>query len=161
MRMRSGSWSLFALGLISSALYAGPPLCGQNGETYPETPFALQVRLATTEAAVGDRVEAEYALTNLTDRPVAGCAEGWHDFNLWGTVRVKGWVTTSVCGSPVENAFRLPPHSTLIWKSQIEVLDVGTGPARLVGLLSSGCGLWSGTVRAEPVPLTILPAKPK
>ena len=132
-----------------SSLWAPP------GETYPDDPFRLEVKISRSEVAVGESLTMHYILTNTTAHAVAACADGWGDFHVLGTRRDKGQASISLDAVRPNMVFRVPPHASMVWQAEIVIPDVGTGPASIRGTLRSSCSLWSGTVVSEPVRVTI------
>ena len=59
-----------------------------------------------------------------------------------------------------ERVFRIPPHASLVWRTDIEAPDVGAGPATIRGIVHSTCSLWSGSVVSDPVTVMIRPGAP-
>ena len=139
---------------VASCAHA--PFCKVESEVYPETPFTLDVKLGSDEATIGGRLSVEYVLSNVASVPVGACVEGWDEHHFIGTSGNKGLVHASFDGVPLASVVRLAPGTSLIWRREVEVPDVGAGPARFVGIFSSRCWLWSGTVKSEAVDVNLV-----
>jgi hypothetical protein len=141
--------SIFAASCAPKVLWA--PL----GETHPDDALTLQVKVTPGEASSGDSIALEYLLTNVTDRAVSGCADDWGGYHIWAKNSEQG--EQAVRNDRVEpsRVFRIPPHATLSWKTNIVLKNLAAGDATIRGIFRSTCSLWQGTAISQPVQLVI------
>jgi len=152
--------SLLVLALVSVQCASRGLAEKQPGEIYPSKPFTLQLRVSPPETVMGAPLTLEYVLTNTTEVAVAACADSWNSYHVWGTRGEKGHETLSLDAVPPERVFRIPPHASLVWRTDIKAPDVGAGPATIRGIVHSTCSLWSGSVVSDPVTVMIRPGAP-
>jgi hypothetical protein len=75
-----------------------------------------------------ERVRVKYVVENVGTRPVAGCYTFKGGYDLWGTKDIRQSI--SVVDHPVcVELFTLAAGGTASWSIEIEVPDVGEGPA--------------------------------
>ena len=116
--------------------------------------FRLAIRVSPLEIAPGEQLTLEYELTNVSGHAVSACTSGWL-YHILGTQRERGEASIANDGPARDQLFTLPPHMSLVWRRTIAAPDVGVGRATVRGSFSSTCESWSGTVSAEPVPVTM------
>ncbi len=132
------------------------PFCQGVGEVYPDKPFELEVQLSAQEATIGSRLHVQYVLTNTSAAPVGACPLDWDEYHFIDTTGNRGLVHASTGGASEANVVRLAPGTSLMWARDVEVPDVGVGPARFIGIFNSWCWLWSGKIMSKPVELTLV-----
>src|SRR5688572_17331854 len=86
--------------------------------------------LERSTATIGDVVQATYFVVNIGSSVIDACFGESKGYNMVGSVTAMGRSSTS-SHSICKSRFRLAPGQKAIAELAIEVLDVGTGPARV------------------------------
>lgn len=119
----------------------------------PAGPLSLRVSLATSEVIVGAVAKVTCRLTNETDDAFTGCADDWSAGVWWGAAGIRATTIETAYSCPAAGHFRLPPHATRTWTTDVKVLNVGLGEGRFVGVVRSSGDTWSGETRSPAVPV--------
>jgi hypothetical protein len=134
-----------------------------KNEEYPQHPFVLTASVDRETARIGDTLRVSYRLANTSDVAISTCASGWTEYSIvGGDGKSKGIVIVHKDGISSFNFLRLPPHTTLSWESDCEILDVAPGTGAFIARFqsSSMCSyLWQGKVESTSIPITVLPAE--
>jgi hypothetical protein len=146
--------SLLLCSVVTACAQAA--FCKLETEVYPESPFTLEVILATNRATIGQPLRVEYVLTNIATVPVAACAENLGEYHFIGSDDNRGLLHSSTATAPLSSVIRLLPGTSLKWTSEVRVPDIGEGNAQFIGVFNSWCEQWSGKVKSAPVELTVM-----
>jgi hypothetical protein len=156
--MRGATIGSGIIALAVTACAAHQPMFQFPGETFPVSPFELNISILDPTLAAGQTITINYELTNVSSAPVSACANEWDDVVITddrGGMFRDAAITLDGGLYPSE-VFRLPPGHTLAWTRQVAVPTGLLGRFKLRGLFLSECWLWKGRVESEPVDITIV-----
>jgi len=132
-----------------------------NRPIYDAEPYELAIQLLEHEAAIGDTLEVQFLLANVTKQTLVGCrgfSTGVSFFSgNQGSAHIRVPDKRLACRDASE--FVLPPGAVLAWTDGVEVLNVGTGRAQMTTTITvvhpywkqlrEGRSTWE--VRSRPV----------
>jgi hypothetical protein len=124
-------------------------------------PLSLSVSLKTTEVVIGEPVTVTYVLTNQAAEAFTGCADDWSAGVWWGHAGIRETAVPTGGSCPDEGHFKLEPHASRTWTSDVKVLNAGLGEGRFAGIVRYAGDTWSGEARSVPVPVVFRDPAPK
>lgn len=116
-------------------------------------PLSLRVRLASPDVVVGESARVTYWLTNDTADAFTGCADDWGAGVWWGPAGIRATAIDAASSCPDEGHFKLAPHATRTWTSDVKVLNAGHGEGHFAGVVRYAGETWSGETRSPIVPV--------
>jgi hypothetical protein len=143
----------FIAGLLMLAFLPRPGGADPTGPPPPPGPFSLRVSLPAPDAVIGQTVKVTYRLTNDSEEAINGCADDWSAGVWWGPAGIRATAIQTAFNCQAWGHFRLSPHATRTWTSEVKVLNAGLGEGRFVGVVRSTGDPWSGEVRSPAVPV--------
>jgi hypothetical protein len=117
-------------GSLLSLLLSGCAVPRFGVQTY-QSALRLEAEPVNPRGRVGDSVEVQEVLKNVSMGPVEGCLSEGKGYNLYVPGGQARGMAQTIDHPGCVKRFRLEPGETFQWAEQIKVIDVGVGSGKL------------------------------